>query len=168
MGKISRRSFVWRAGCATAAAMLSGAVELFATRNALATRLAADRLRPQYHLLPAANWINDPNGPIFYRGRYHMFYQYNPNGAFWGTMHWAHATSPDMIHWQHEPVALAPTADGYDRDGVFSGSVVEDGGGAGKQIGGLPAAPDHQLPQAQPDGDGGQLGPGHAPQPARQ
>ena len=78
-------------------------------------RLAADRLRPQYHLLPAANWMNDPNGPIFYRGRYHMFYQYNPNGAFWGSIHWGHATSPDMIHWQHEPVALAPTADGYDR-----------------------------------------------------
>jgi beta-fructofuranosidase len=130
MGKISRRSFVWRAGCATAAAVFSGPTELFAARNALATRLAADRLRPQYHLLPAANWMNDPNGPILYRGRYHMFYQYNPNGAFWGTMHWGHASSPDMIHWQHEPVALAPTASGYDRDGVLSGSVVEEGGSA--------------------------------------
>src|SRR6201993_1414152 len=127
MGKISRRSFVWRAGCATAAAMFSGPVELFAARNTLAARLASDRLRPQYHLLPAANWMNDPNGPIFYRGRYHMFYQYNPNGAFWGTMHWGHATSPDMIHWQHEPVAIAPTPNGWDRDGVFSGSIVLDG-----------------------------------------
>lgn len=71
--------------------------------------------------------MNDPNGPIFHRGRYHMFFQYNPNGAFWGTMHWAHATSPDMIHWQHEPVAVAPTPEGYDRDGVFSGSSVVDG-----------------------------------------
>ncbi len=70
--------------------------------------------------------MNDPNGPIFYRGRYHMFFQYNPNGAFWGSMHWAHATSPDMIRWKHEPIALAPTPDGYDRDGVFSGSAVLD------------------------------------------
>ncbi|PYX42138.1 MAG: hypothetical protein DMG81_02185 [Acidobacteria bacterium] len=52
-------------------------------------KLAADPRRPQFHLLPAANWMNDPNGPIYYRGRYHMFFQYNPNGAFWGTMHWA-------------------------------------------------------------------------------
>jgi beta-fructofuranosidase len=56
-----------------------------------------------------------------------MFFQYNPNGAFWGTMHWAHATSPDMIHWQHEPIALAPTPGGFDRDGVFSGSAVLEG-----------------------------------------
>jgi beta-fructofuranosidase len=90
-------------------------------------KLAADPRRPQFHLLPAANWMNDPNGPIFYQGRYHMFFQYNPNGAFWGSMHWAHATSPDMIHWQHEPIALAPDPEGYDRDGVFSGSVVLNG-----------------------------------------
>jgi len=99
----------------------------FAGRGSLQSRLAVDKLRPQFHLLPAANWMNDPNGPIFYRGRYHMFFQYNPHGAFWGSMHWAHATSPDMIHWQHEPVALAPTPNGWDRDGVFSGSVVLDG-----------------------------------------
>jgi beta-fructofuranosidase len=99
----------------------------FAGRGSLQSRLATDRLRPQFHLLPAANWMNDPNGPIFHRGRYHMFFQYNPNGAFWGSMHWAHATSPDMIHWQHEPVAIAPTPNGWDRDGVFSGSTVVDG-----------------------------------------
>ena len=99
----------------------------FRLAHTLQSRLATDRLRPQFHLLPAANWMNDPNGPIFHRGRYHMFFQYNPNGAFWGSMHWAHATSPDMIHWQHEPVAIAPTPDGWDRDGVFSGSTVVDG-----------------------------------------
>lgn len=130
MGTISRRSFLWRAGCATAASMFSAPTFALAGRSNPPTRLATDRLRPQYHLLPAANWMNDPNGPIFYRGRYHMFYQYNPNGAFWGTMHWGHATSSDMIRWQHEPIALAPTADGYDRDGVFSGSVVDDQGAA--------------------------------------
>ncbi len=72
--------------------------------------------------------MNDPNGPIFFRGKYHMFHQYNPMGAVWGNMNWAHATSPDMIHWQHEPIALSPTPDGADRDGVFSGSAVLDNG----------------------------------------
>jgi len=57
-----------------------------------------------------------------------MFHQYNPNAAVWGDMHWAHATSPDMIHWQHEPIALAPTPGGPDQDGVFSGSAVLDQG----------------------------------------
>lgn len=87
-------------------------------------QLAQDPLRPQYHFLPAANWMNDPNGPIYYRGNYHLFYQYNPNGAFWGTMHWGHAVSKDMLHWKHLPIAFAPTPGGYDKDGVFSGSAV--------------------------------------------
>lgn len=90
----------------------------------LCRKLANDRQRPQYHLLPAHNWMNDPNGPIFYRGKYHMFHQYNPQSAVWGNMNWAHATSPDLIHWTHEPIAMSPTPGGYDRDGVFSGSAV--------------------------------------------
>ncbi len=72
--------------------------------------------------------MNDPNGPIFWRGRYHMFHQYNPQSAVWGNMNWAHATSPDMIRWQHEPIAISPTPGGPDRDGVFSGSAVVDNG----------------------------------------
>jgi beta-fructofuranosidase len=94
----------------------------------LAKKLAADPQRPQYHLLPPANWMNDPNGPIYWQGHYHMFYQYNPNGAFWGDMHWGHAISPDMVHWKHLPMALAPTPGGPDKDGVFSGCAVIDGG----------------------------------------
>jgi beta-fructofuranosidase len=86
--------------------------------------LATDPRRPQYHLLPAANWMNDPNGPIYWRGQYHMFFQYNPNGAYWGDMHWAHAASPDMVHWRHLPIALSPTPGGPDQDGCFSGSAV--------------------------------------------
>jgi len=86
--------------------------------------MAADPLRPQFHLLPERNWMNDPNGPIFWKGKYHMFFQYNPNAAVWGDMHWAHAVSPDMVHWKHLPVALAPTPGGYDADGCFSGSAV--------------------------------------------
>ena len=93
----------------------------------LCRQLQADPLRPQYHLMPASNWMNDPNGPIFFRGQYHMFHQYNPDGAIWGNMHWAHAVSPDMVHWTHEPIAIAPTPNGFDRDGVFSGSAVLDG-----------------------------------------
>ena len=123
---ISRRRFLAQAVVAATATAVPRAA-FGAKESPLAAQLAADLLRPQYHLLPAANWMNDPNGPIFYQGRYHMFFQYNPDGAFWGDMHWAHATSPDMIHWEHEPVAIAPTPDGYDRDGVFSGSIVLDG-----------------------------------------
>lgn len=96
--------------------------------DTLCRNLASDPLRPRYHLLPAHNWMNDPNGPIFYHGRYHMFYQYNPKGAVWGNMNWAHATSPDMLHWRHEPIALSPTPGGPDQDGVFSGSAMLDHG----------------------------------------
>jgi len=93
-----------------------------------AKNLANDPLRPQYHLLPAANWMNDPNGPIYWNDRYHMFYQYNPNGAFWGDMHWGHAVSTDMVHWKHLPVALAPNPGGPDAEGCFTGTcVVQEG-----------------------------------------
>ena len=107
---------------------LAGAMPLAAGSTA-AAKLAADPQRPQYHLLPAANWMNDPNGPIYWQGKYHMFYQYNPNGAFWGDMHWAHAVSEDMVRWKHLPMAMAPTPGGPDKDGVFSGCAVIDGGG---------------------------------------
>jgi beta-fructofuranosidase len=94
----------------------------------LQEKLAADPQRPQYHLMPPANWMNDPNGPILWKGQYHMFYQYNPNGAFWGTMHWGHAVSLDLLHWKHLPIALAPTPGGPDKDGCFSGCAVVDQG----------------------------------------
>jgi len=78
--------------------------------------------RPQYHFTPEKNWMNDPNGMVFYEGEYHLFYQYNPFGDKWGHMSWAHAVSPNMVHWQHLPLALA------EEDGVmiFSGSAVVD------------------------------------------
>jgi beta-fructofuranosidase len=74
--------------------------------------------------------MNDPNGPIFWRGKYHMFFQYNPNSAVWGDMHWNHAVSDDMIHWRHLPIALAPTPAGDDADGCFTGSAVNNNGTA--------------------------------------
>jgi beta-fructofuranosidase len=122
----SRRTFLHL----STAAAISSLWPRFADGNddALCRKLSSDPLRPQYHLLPAQNWMNDPNAPIFYRGRYHMFHQYNPQGAIWGNMNWAHATSPDMIHWQHEPIAISPTPGGPDQDGVFSGSAVLDNG----------------------------------------
>jgi len=96
----------------------------------LQARLAADPLRPQFHLLPVKNWMNDPNGPILWNGLYHMFYQYNPNAAVWGDMHWNHAVSEDMIHWCNMPIALAPTPGWDDADGCFTGSAVNDNGTA--------------------------------------
>ncbi|MGC1361790.1 MAG: glycoside hydrolase family 32 protein [Silvibacterium sp.] len=107
--------------------------------------LAADPRRPQYHLLPKANWMNDPNGPIYWDGNYHMFYQYNPNGAFWGDMHWGHAISPDMVHWQHLPVALVPTPGGPDADGCFSGTAVIDGDAVAMVYTGVVSAPESEA-----------------------
>jgi beta-fructofuranosidase len=91
-------------------------------------RIAADPHRPRYHFLPPANWLNDPNGLIYWKGQYHLFYQYNPHGPFHGTIHWGHAVSEDLIHWQHLPIALAPSAGGPDEDGCWSGCAVDADG----------------------------------------
>jgi beta-fructofuranosidase len=91
-------------------------------------RLAQDPQRPRYHFLPPANWLNDPNGLIHWNGAYHMFYQYNPNGPFWGTIHWGHAVSADLVHWEHLPIALSPTLGSPDADGCYSGCAVDNDG----------------------------------------
>ncbi|MEI4462729.1 glycoside hydrolase family 32 protein [Exiguobacterium indicum] len=83
--------------------------------------------RPHYHFAPPFGWMNDPNGLCQWDGVYHLFYQYHPFGVEWDDMHWGHATSTDLIHWENKPIALRPDQD-YDRDGVFSGSaLVKDG-----------------------------------------
>lgn len=78
--------------------------------------------RPQFHFSPEANWMNDPNGMVYYEGEYHLFYQYYPEGIVWGPMHWGHAISTDLIHWEHLPIALYPDEHGL----IFSGSAVID------------------------------------------
>ena len=78
--------------------------------------------RPQYHFTPAKNFMNDPNGMVFYKGKYHLFYQYNPEGQVWGHMSWGHAVSPDMVHWQHLPLAI-PEDPNYM---IYSGAAVVD------------------------------------------
>ncbi|WOL02302.1 beta-fructofuranosidase, insoluble isoenzyme 4 [Canna indica] len=79
--------------------------------------------RTAYHFQPPKNWINDPNGPMYYNGLYHFFYQYNPNAAVWGNIHWAHSVSVDLINWAPLDLALAPT-DPFDAYGVWSGSAT--------------------------------------------
>ncbi len=95
---------------------------------ALRQRLAADPHRPQYHFLPPSNWMNDPNGLIQWKGKYHIFYQHNPFGPLWGNMHWGHAVSPDLVHWTDLSLAIAPTPGSSDEAGIFSGCCVNDNG----------------------------------------
>ena len=80
--------------------------------------------KQRLHLKAPDNWINDPNGFLYYKGYYHLFYQYFPYAPRWGTMHWGHAVSKDMVNWEHVGLALFPTKRG-DQNGCFSGSAVE-------------------------------------------
>lgn len=81
-----------------------------------------EQYRPQFHFSPPQAWMNDPNGLLYYRGTYHLFYQYNPYSTKWGPMHWGHAVSSDMVHWSNRAIALFPDGHGA----IFSGSAVVD------------------------------------------
>ncbi|USS84701.1 sucrose-6-phosphate hydrolase [Fructilactobacillus myrtifloralis] len=81
------------------------------------------RFRQHYHLMPPQGWMNDPNGFTYFQGYYHLFYQYHPYGVEWGPMHWGHARSRDLVHWETLPPALAPDS-AADESGCFSGSAI--------------------------------------------
>ena len=79
-------------------------------------------LRPGFHFTPRRNWMNDPNGLVYFRGLWHLFYQCNPDGNDWGNMSWGHATSPDLFRWTEQPVAIRHD----EGEAIYSGSVVVD------------------------------------------
>ena len=88
--------------------------------------------RPKFHFTSLKNWINDPNGLLYYDGEYHLFFQHNPLGNGWGNMSWGHAVSTDMVHWTQRPHAILPYGNGY----PFSGTgVVDHNNSLGKQVG---------------------------------
>ncbi|MBS1036471.1 MULTISPECIES: glycoside hydrolase family 32 protein [Gluconobacter] len=118
------RRMVLGSGVALLALRLTHRSQARPYRLPSAAVMAADRLRPQYHLIAPYGWMNDPCGPVWVNGRYHMFYQWGPDKAAFGNIHWGHATSHDLVHWHHEPVAMSPVPGGPDALGVFSGCVV--------------------------------------------
>jgi beta-fructofuranosidase len=85
-------------------------------------------LRPTYHYAAPENWLNDPNGIIYWNGYYHLFYQYHPYAATWGIISWGHARSKDLVHWETLPIAMNPTPDSPDERGVWSGCTLVHNG----------------------------------------
>ena len=138
----TRRTFLQTTTALAAASWLSRAA---LAGSMTESGIAADPNRPACHLLPQHNWMNDPNGPIWWKGKCHLFYQLNPHAAVWGDMHWGHAVSTDMVHWHHEAIALAPTPGGPDSEGCFSGSAIVFNGKPAIIYTGVQNAPPEQV-----------------------
>jgi fructan beta-fructosidase len=102
--------------------LLIGVLALSTLAQAQSNMLYKEPFRPQYHYSPPQGWMNDPNGLVYYEGEYHLFYQYHPDDVVWGPMHWGHAVTTDLVHWETLPIALYPDELGT----IFSGTVVID------------------------------------------
>ncbi|MES1262232.1 MAG: glycoside hydrolase family 32 protein [Acidobacteriota bacterium] len=126
---LSRRSLLLAAGTALGSKAVAASGDAAALAEAMKAvrdavpKAASDPARPVYHFHPPAQWHNDPNGTLFYKGWHHLFYQFNPYGSEWGHMHWGHARSRDLIGWEHLPIALAPSKD-KGEEHVFSGGAI--------------------------------------------
>jgi len=86
------------------------------------TNESEEKYRPQIHFTPEKHWVNDPNGMVYYKGKYHLFFQHSPNSSVWSDISWGHAESNDLVHWERKPIAIYPDSLGL----IFSGSAVVD------------------------------------------
>ena len=121
---LSRRRLLASAATAAAASLMPQ----WAIAEGAVADLAADPRRPQFHLLPAKNWMNDPNGPgVLQREVPHVLPVQPVGRAVWGDMSWYHSESPDMLHWKQLPLAFTPTPGSPDAYGCFSGSAITVG-----------------------------------------
>ena len=114
------------------------------------TGFETDRYRPQFHAVPVQSWMNEPYAPFYYEGRYHLFYQFNPFGPYFGQHHWGHWVSDDMVHWEHEKPALAPidTDNDFAADGIWSGGATLDA--EGRPVLFYTAGPSQTISKARP------------------